>query len=287
MSVASSFIGGARPRDPAVGSSFMGFWPPGDQGRAGDGLDAHDVHMGMGTGALNGIYVGEGWQPVPGKLAEKIWQWEFVEMAELLPEQWNVRKDDAGALGRRRKQVTNIDTWLQCFTSYTSVMSRRFPEDVVELLGYMRGVLKACHDFSGLAWVHYDATFRKQAAASGNRRWSGVNASLYSLCFTGKTAVAHVASDCPLTQDDQDVSCSVKVVRSVVAAMSSAGSSGRMAGRGDAICRSFNAGLCTYPHCRFRHECSSCGGSHPEVSCGRPRPYAGSNKGNDLPRGKP
>ena len=82
--------------------------------------------------------------------------------------------------------------------------------------------------------------------------------------------------------------CSVKVVRSVVAAMSSAGSSGRMAGRGDAICRSFNAGLCTYPHCRFRHECSSCGGSHPEVSCGRPRPYAGSNKGNDkLPRGKP
>ena len=111
VSVASSFIGGARPRDPAVSSTFMGFWPPGDQGRAGDGLDTHDVLMGVGTGALNGIYVGEGWQPMPGKLA--IWQWEFVEMAKLLPEQWNVqwnvRKDDAAALGRRRKQVINID----------------------------------------------------------------------------------------------------------------------------------------------------------------------------------
>ena len=85
----------------------------------------------------------------------------------------------------------------------------------------------------------------------------------------------HVASDCPLTQDDQDVLCSVKVVRSVVAAMSSAGSSGWVAGRGDAICRSFNAGSFTYLHCRFRHECSSWGGSHPEVSCGRPRPHAG------------
>ena len=31
-----------------------------DQGRAGDGLDAHDVHMGMGTSALNGIYVAAG-----------------------------------------------------------------------------------------------------------------------------------------------------------------------------------------------------------------------------------
>ena len=41
MLVGSSFIGGARPRDPAVGTSLMGMWLPGDQGRAGDGLDAH------------------------------------------------------------------------------------------------------------------------------------------------------------------------------------------------------------------------------------------------------
>ena len=33
-----------------------------------------------------GIYVGEGFLPVPAKLAEKITRWEFVEMPELLPE---------------------------------------------------------------------------------------------------------------------------------------------------------------------------------------------------------
>ena len=36
-----------------------------------------------------GIYVGEGLLPVPAKLAEKITRWEFVEMAELLPEFWS------------------------------------------------------------------------------------------------------------------------------------------------------------------------------------------------------
>ncbi len=33
-----------------------------------------------------GIYVGEALPPVPAKLAGRIQAWEFVEMAELLPE---------------------------------------------------------------------------------------------------------------------------------------------------------------------------------------------------------
>ena len=36
-----------------------------------------------------GIYEGEGILPVPAKLVEKITLWEFVEMAELLPEFWS------------------------------------------------------------------------------------------------------------------------------------------------------------------------------------------------------
>ena len=47
----------------------------------------------------------------------------------------------------------------------------------------MSQIHKANQEFVGTA---YDTTFRKQAAASGNRRWSAVNACLYSLCFTGK-----------------------------------------------------------------------------------------------------
>ena len=37
-----------------------------------------------------GIYIGKGLPPVPPKLAKKIRQWEFVDMAELLPEFWSL-----------------------------------------------------------------------------------------------------------------------------------------------------------------------------------------------------
>ena len=305
--VGSSSVGGMLPRYPAVGPEGARTYDPVGSSSVGGMLPRYpaggpegaqpmfdsvgSVDVGQRVSAVGGgVYVGEGCQPVPGKLAEKIWSWEYVEMAELLPEQWATKREDLVVpVGppRRRRQVTDIDLWLQCFTSYVSVMSRRFPGDVVELLGYMNCVFKASRDFSGVAWVRYDATYRRQAAASGNRRWSAVNSSLYSGCFTNKVAttlqcdvcasVTHLAADCPLTQEDQEMSCSVKVVRSLVAAMAAGGSTQRSGGRSSTtnseVCRLFNAGTCRYQHCKYRHECASCGGPHAELACTRSRPY--------------
>ncbi len=64
---------------------------------------------------LNGVYVGEGLPPVPAKLAEKIRKWEYVEMAELLPEFWNSPKEESSETRRRSprwaRQVTDIHTY--------------------------------------------------------------------------------------------------------------------------------------------------------------------------------
>ena len=74
-----------------------------------------------------GIFIGEGLQPVPSKLAERIWSWEFVEMADLLPEQMAPKKEESALSSlfpvRKRRQVTDINLWLQCFMTYISVMS--------------------------------------------------------------------------------------------------------------------------------------------------------------------
>ena len=75
-----------------------------------------------------GIYVGEGLLPVPARLAEKITRWEFVDMAELLPECWSSfgPKESVSVPGtrfggyRRRRAVTDIATWVQCFATYVS-----------------------------------------------------------------------------------------------------------------------------------------------------------------------
>ena len=90
-----------------------------------------------------GIYVGEGLLPVPAKLAERIARWEFTEMAELLPEFWtplNPRETSSNPATtqsgtRRKRAVTDIATWLQCFATYTSVMSTAHLQAVPETPG--------------------------------------------------------------------------------------------------------------------------------------------------------
>ena len=42
----------------------------------------------------SGIYVEEGLPPIPMKLAQCIWQWKFIDIANMLPELWACRCDD-------------------------------------------------------------------------------------------------------------------------------------------------------------------------------------------------
>ena len=111
------------------------------------------------SAGLTGVYVGEGLLPVPAKLAERIARWEFTEMTELLPEFWSplnpgeASPNPATIQGgtRRKRAVTDIATWLQCFATYTSVMSTSHPKAVPELLAYLLFILQASQDFGGVA----------------------------------------------------------------------------------------------------------------------------------------
>ncbi len=74
--------------------------------------------------------------------------------------------------------MTEITTWIQCYACYVSVLATKFP---AELMAYLVTIFRVSQDFAGVAWVRYDAAFRRQAAISGNRKWSQINPSLYSL----------------------------------------------------------------------------------------------------------
>ena len=66
-------------------------------------------------------------------------------MVKLLPEFWsplNAKEPAADptvrqGAARRRRTVTDIATWIQCFASYVSVMSTVHPHTVPELLAAM------------------------------------------------------------------------------------------------------------------------------------------------------
>lgn len=228
------------------------------------------------------VSVGEGMAPVPRKLAEKIWKWEFVEMSEMVAENWLQKSDEPGtglvAVNRRKRLVTELIPWVQCFATYTSVMSRRFPESVPELLAYMTGIIWASREH-GPTWIEYDSAFRRQAASTGNRVWSRINPSLYAVNFTGKAqgiprcstcaSIDHVVRDCPY-------SAKTDLERTLEAVLAACSTRPRASGEiatnpSQEICRRWNEMRCSYQSCRYRHACLGCGGDHPLKQCSRPQ----------------
>lgn len=233
-----------------------------------------------------GVYVGEGLLPVPAKLAEKIVKWEFVDMGELLPEFWAAAtsKDASNPkapASRRKRAVTDIASWTQCFATYTSVMSTAHPKAVPELLAYLIFILRASQDYGGVAWVTYDAAFRRQAFITGNRLWSKINPSLYSICFAGSArtgircelclSLSHSTRDCSLVGDQElDVPARLKTLESAVLGFTSSTSQQQVStprARAMEICRNWNLGRCRMQQCRFRHACRICGGPNPAFAC--------------------
>ena len=137
-----------------------------------------------------GLYLGEGFLPLPQRLVDKIARFEYVEMAELQPEAWLLENQSNtkychSILKRRRAPVTDVLTWVQCFTSLASVLSQIYPNQVPELMAYMSTIVRCQKEFEGLGWMHYNTSIRHQAAISKDLHWGKINPTLHSICFAG------------------------------------------------------------------------------------------------------
>ena len=214
----------------------------------------------------SGVCMGDGLSPVPAKLVAKIRRGEFVEMGELLPE-FN----------------GDILTWLQCYGMYVSVLAPSQPDLIPKLMSYMSLIIRVSQDYSGLAWVRYDAAFRRQAALTGNKRWSVVNSSLFAINFTGTAkaiprcelcfATTHTEKECAQQGNpDPGLKDRLRAIESAVLVLTAKPSAGVKGGtsireRSGEACRNSNRGNCSYPKCRHNHTCSNCGGSHQAVVC--------------------
>ncbi len=210
---------------------------------------------------------------------------------------------------RRTRQVTDIFTWVQCYATYVGVLAAKHPEAIPELMAYLICIARVSQDFAGVAWVRYDAAFRRQAAITGNRQWSRINPSLYSLCFAGRAQTSnrcdlclsssHATKECALVADpDPEMPSRLKAIESAVLAIANHHAPiPKPAGQTRVTtepCRLWNNNRCTFPRCRYQHVCRGCGGAHPAVACpkqglaGGPPTTAGPMKGADPPvQGRP
>ena len=152
--------------------------------------------------------IGAGLPPIPFRLIDRIQAGEFIDMAELLPERlgFNVfnspmsdDKDGKHSSKSRKRQVTTITEWVQCFSIYAAVMAQKYPIKVRDLLGYQALLVEAHIQYEGDAWLGYDRRFRQTAAASLDLVWAGIwplldmqnhpDASIALVCHTSPTTV--------------------------------------------------------------------------------------------------
>ena len=127
---------------------------------------------------------GAGRPPVPSKLVQRIEQGEFIELSDLLPERLALGTADESAKGKAKKKIIpTILEWVQCFSLYTAIVSRKQPERVPDLLGYQSLIIDAHREFKGDYWMGYDRCFLQSAAATRIDKWANVDITLWSVTF--------------------------------------------------------------------------------------------------------
>ena len=152
---------------------------------------------------------------------------------------------------------------------------------VPELMAYMGIIVRASQDYAGLGWVRYDSAFRHQAAFSGNKQWTVVNGTLFTLNFAGRPtgmkrcelchATSHSESECTQNGNpDPDLGDRMRSLELAVLAItkrtgggpSVPGARSLPQSSGD-ICRKWNTTGCAFLSCRHLHVCGTCRDSHP------------------------
>ena len=226
---------------------------------------------------------------VPAKLVRKILSGEFVDMAELLKDNMEAERrrhsSDAdvmqGHLGQSsaRREVPDLMSWLQCFSSYAAVVCSKHPEKMRELWAYQALMISEFRRCGGRGWRLYDTAFRQHAASLESMDFSKINQGLYATTFLAYGGKGQFCQNCMLSDHTLE-ECALHPSRSVpvirIGERTSEGSKEevrmprgqerRRPPRG--ACFAWNDGRCSTPYCRFSHFCSRCGSSdHRKPQC--------------------
>ena len=211
--------------------------------------------------------MGAGIPPVPEKMISRIEAGEYIEMAELLPDRLGSAgmtsgEDQTRVSRSRRKAVTNIFEWVECFAIYVAVLSRSQPQRVPEMLGYLILILEAHMEHGGDGWIGYDRRFRMTAAGNPSINWATIDTTLWQLAFSGKGkssrckhcfSLLHSSNDCEWGPEPSISSTWINPSTAFQPPMQQQ--------QRRQICRDWNNARrpgCTRANCSYEHICFSC-----------------------------
>ena len=143
------------------------------------------------------------------------------------------------------------------------------PWQALSLFQYLDLIYRVYVDFVGQAWLSYDKEFHMRSAIHPNLRWDEPLAGLWLQLMT------------PARPNLGDRTDSEHLIRNTVVNVTPPVNTGQVL-QPHMLCFEYNAkGACSKKQCRFRHECTVCGGQHSSATCFR----AGALRQAKGPRG--
>ena len=180
---------------------------------------------------------------VPTSIKQKICRGEFVNLAILLKGAAKLLDFCKGSLFKLnsdgliemtpkecKDRISSIKHWTDAFIIYSSIYLSNHSDKIYEMLHYMFNIREFARRQGSLAWRNYDEQFRLRQATYP-APWSKINNDLWWRCMQVRSIAQ--SNPAPLRY----------------------------------TCNEFNKGNCTWPNCKFAHRCTTCSGSHAQVSC--------------------
>lgn len=246
--------------DPSDLEHINEFYTADDEGQVSE---ENQTHLAFRPPHRSHVILGAGLAPVPSKLVQRIQRGDFIEMSELLPERLAVDPTSGDSAGSKSKKklVTSILEWVQCFGLYTAIISKNHPERVPDLLAYQSLIIDAHREYKGDYWSGYDRRFRQRAAATQSIQWASIDSTLWSMAFASRGTASrckfcfstcHNSDNCELNCDNQSSSSSLR---------SSHPSAHREYASRRCICYEWNetpSPNCSRPKCAYEHICYLC-----------------------------
>ena len=172
--------------------------PQGDRTYATTASELHvvpppTIPPGINNGLNQAFILGPGRPRIPAKLVTQILAYKFTEMADILPDNLGNPTSEIPSFliegcsivpttntpSRKKSDVHDILTWVECFSSYIAIITSFRPERARDLLAYMALIIRIVKQFLGRCWYNYDRAFRPQVAASNFINWTQINFDLY------------------------------------------------------------------------------------------------------------
>jgi len=149
--------------------------------------------------------------PIPTKLVKCIQALEYVDMHELLPdnialaEQLTKLPSNTGHTRPPEQwEVGSLMTWVSPFATYVAIVTQAHPHCVMDMLAYMRLIIREAIRFGGNGWLTHDMVFWCNMEGSANL-WNIIDPSLHVAYIhsgpegDGSSSLCHMPGGTPST----------------------------------------------------------------------------------------